>query len=243
MKDIYIIIPTYNEEENILQLINKIRIKIPISTICIVDDSKESKIKKIIKKKKIKKIFYFHRKNLKGRGSAVIYGFKKLYKKHKQQIFIEMDADFSHKPSELRKNIIFFKKNKCDLLISSRYLKDSIIINWPILRRIFSKISNLFAEFILGLGVTDYTNGFRIYSSAAVNLIIKKCGNIGDGFIVLSEILVTIHVNKLKILETNSIFVNRVRGKSSANLKLVVQSLIGLFKLFFSKRKYIWINS
>jgi len=150
-----------------------------------------------------------------------------------------MDADFSHSPSELSRNINFFKRNKCDLLISSRYLPTSKIINWPISRKILSKLSNFLANFILRINVTDYTNGFRIYSNKAVNIILKKCGNIGDGFIILSEILLVIYINKLKIDQIDSIFVNRLRGKSSVNFTLIFQSFLGLLKLFFTKKRYL----
>ena len=239
MKEINIIIPTYNEDKNILSLINNVQKNVPNSKICIVDDSRIDKIGPILKKAKLKKILYFHRKNSKGRGSAVMFGFRKLFKKDQDQIFVEMDADFSHRPSELKRNIIFFKNNKYDLLISSRYLKKSKIINWPLSRRIFSKISNMLAQIVLRIDVSDYTNGFRIYSNKAIKLILSKCGQIGDGFIILSEILLVIDINGLKISEVNSKFVNRLRGESSVNLKLIYQSFFGLFKLFFIKKSYL----
>ena len=238
MREINIIIPTYNEELNIVYLIHKIKKFVPEAKICIVDDSKINNVKKILVKNKLNKIIYYHRKNKKGRGSAVIYGFKKLLDKKKNQIFIEMDADFSHRPSELRKNINIFKKNNSDLLIASRYLKESKIINWSVSRQILSKLSNILAKLILKVNVSDYTNGFRIYSSRATNLIIKKCGKIGDGFIILSEILLVIDKNKLQINETKTIFINRVRGESSVNLNLILASFFGLLKLLLIKRKY-----
>ena len=146
-----------------------------------------------------------------------------------------MDADFSHNPNEIKKKINFFIKNDLDLLISSRYLKKSKIINWSIQRLVFSKLSNLLASFLLNVGVTDYTNGFRLYSRKSVELIVKKCGKIGDGFIVLSEILLIIKLKNYKINELPTIFVNRKRGHSSVNFKLIIQSLIGILKLYFIK--------
>jgi len=124
-----------------------------------------------------------------------------------------------------------------DLLISSRYLEKSKIINWSIQRLIFSKLSNILASLLLNVGVTDYTNGFRIYSRRSVELIVRKCGKIGDGFIVLSEILLTIKLKKYKISELPTIFVNRKRGESSVNLKLIFQSLFGIIKLYLIKIK------
>ena len=232
MNNISIIIPTYKEKDNIFKLTQMILSILPKATIYIVDDTKNLSLKRYFKNKRIK---YFLRKNKKGRGSAVLYGLNKSLQKKTHKIFIEMDADFSHNPNELRKKINYFTKKKLDLLISSRYLKKSKIINWPISRLLFSKLSNLLARILLRVGVTDYTNGYRVYSRKSAELIVKKCGKIGDGFIVLSEILLTIKLKKYKIDEMPSIFINRKRGESSINLKLIIQSLFGIIKLYFIK--------
>ena len=234
MRNISIIIPTYKEKENIFKLTKKILSLYPKAIIFVVDDTENLNLKNRFKSNKIK---YFFRKNKKGRGSAVLYGLKKSLRYKSNSIFIEMDADFSHNPKELKRKIDFFIKNDLDLLISSRYLENSKIINWPIQRLVFSKLSNKLAQILLNVGVTDYTNGFRIYSRRSVELIVKKCGKIGDGFIVLSEILLIIKLNKFKIKELPTIFVNRKRGESSVNFKLIIQSLIGIVKLYFIKIK------
>ena len=238
MKEISIIIPTFNEKENIHRLIENIKKVVPKAHIVIVDDSLDNEIGKIVKKNKYLRVNYYHRKNTRGRGSAVLFGLRKNFSKGKKCIYIEMDADFSHRPIELKKNIELFKKKNYDLLISSRYLKNSKIINWPISRKIFSKLSNILAQLVLRVNVSDYTNGFRIYSSKAVYIILNKCGKIGDGFIILSEFLLALNINKLRIGETNTIFVNRIRGASSVNFKLIVNSFIGLIKLFIIKKRY-----
>ena len=232
MRNISIIIPTYKEKENIFKLTKKILSLYPKVTIFIIDDTENLNLKNRFKSKRIK---YFLRKNKKGRGSAVLYGLKKSLKNSTSKIFIEMDADFSHDPKELKSKILFFKKRNLDLLISSRYLKKSKIMNWSFQRLLFSKLSNLLARALLNVGVTDYTNGYRVYSRRSAKLITKKCGKIGDGFIVLSEILLMIKLNNFKIHEVPTIFVNRKRGQSSVNFKLIIQSLIGLIKLYFIK--------
>ena len=119
----------------------------------------------------------------------------------------------------------------------SRYLKGSKIINWPLRRRIFSFLSNKLAYFLLRVKVSDYTMGYRIYSKKAVKHIIKNCGKIGDGFIVLSEILFSLNQAKFKIKDTKTIFINREKGSSTVNVRLILNSLIGLFKLYFIKLK------
>ena len=236
MNNIAIIIPTYNELENIENLTREILEKIPESTIFIIDDSKSQEIGDLIKTKNIK-ANYFHRENESGRGSAIIYGLTKAMNEDKYNIFIEMDADFSHDPKELRRNINFFIKEKLDLLIASRYLPESKIINWGLSRRILSKLSNVLARNLLRIQLKDFTNGFRIYSPRATLKIISSCGNIGDGFIILSEIIVIIKNNFFKIGEIETTFINRERGKSSVNLRLIIASLYGIIKLAIIKKR------
>ncbi len=147
-----------------------------------------------------------------------------------------MDADLSHSPSELKRNISYFYKNSLDLLIGSRYLLESKIINWPLSRRILSKLSNMLAKILLGVPVNDYTNGYRFYSRSAAKTIILKCNKTGGGFIILSEIILILWKKNYKISEIKSIFRNRVRGESSVNIKLVIESFFGLIKLYLLKK-------
>ncbi len=236
MKKIAIIIPTYNETENIIELIRKIRNYVRNVIIYIVDDSPTPEIEKLINPN-LKNVKYFYRKNKKGRGSAVLFGIKKALKDKQINLVIEMDADFSHNPNELKKNISFFKKKNLDMLIASRYLNSSKILNWSLSRKTFSFFSNKVARFFLNINIKDFTNGFRFYSIRSAKKIINKCGNIGDGFIILSEIIVIIYNSNFKIEEVPTIFLNRTRGKSSVTIKLIIESLIGLIKLTFIKKK------
>ena len=162
-KNIGIVIPTFNEENNIVKLIKTIKSKFKDSLIVIVDDSLHKKIWHLIKKNKLKVSYIYRGKKL-GRGSAVRVGLKELLKNKKIKFFVEMDADFSHNPDELSKNINYFYKNSLDLLIGSRYLKKSKIINWSLSRRIFSFLANYLARNLLKIPISDFTNGYRIYS-------------------------------------------------------------------------------
>ena len=235
MNKIAIVIPAYNEDKNIIKLIHEIR-KITKAIIIILDDSQNLKTKKIISSFKIKNLYYFHRNKKLGRGSAVIFGFKKILKKNNNlSCFVEMDADMSHNPNELLRNVSFFYTNSLDLLIASRYLPKSKIINWPLSRKILSKLSNMLARILLGVPVNDYTNGYRFYSKRAVKTLVSKCNKLSGGFIILSEIILVLYNKNYKILEIQSIFKNRVRGESSVNLRLVLESLNGLIKLYLLK--------
>ena len=229
------VLPCYNEYDNIFILIKQIKNTFNNHLIIIVDDSTTDKIK--YKINKYKNIKYFKRKSKSGRGSAVIYGMRKISKEKNINHIVEMDTDLSSHPKELPRNIKIFNKQNLDLLIMSRYLKGSKIINWPFRRRIFSYLSNKLAYFLLQVKVSDYTMGYRIYSKRAVKHIINNCGKIGDGFIVLSEILFRLDHAKFKIKDTKTTFVDREKGSSTVNLKIIFYSLIGLFKLYFIKLK------
>tara|TARA_Y100000768_G_C23945401_1_gene667321 strand:+ start:368 stop:1090 length:723 start_codon:yes stop_codon:yes gene_type:complete len=238
MKKIGIVIPAFNEDENIIYLIKKIKKKLNC-LILIVDDSSNQNTKKLLNNHNFKNVKYFNRGKKLGRGSAIIFGFKKLLKIKKDiNCLIEMDADMSHNPDELKRNISYFYKNSYDLLIGSRYLPDSKIINWPLSRRILSKLSNNLAKFLLEAPINDYTNGYRFYSKNAAKIIIKKCKNTDGGFIILSEIILILWKNNFKIAEVKSIFKNRIRGESSVNLKLILESLLGLIKLYIIKKSF-----
>lgn len=236
-----IIIPTYKESENISELLDKIKKNLNKERIdfkiLIVDDSPTQEINKFIKKDN-DNVRYIYRGKKLGRGSAVLEGFKIALNSEFTDIIIEMDADLSHDPEELNSKIKFFLEKKCDLLISSRYTNKSKIIGWPLRRKILSYISNKLARIVLKIPVSDYTNGYRFYSKKSTKLVIENCGNIGDGFIVLSEILLQIYLNNLKICEIETIFKNRTKGSSSVNLSLILKSITGLVKLFFIKNKF-----
>jgi dolichol-phosphate mannosyltransferase len=234
---IAIIIPAYKESDNIENLIFTILNFLKDPMIIIVDDSPNNEIQEKIKR--FNNIRYIYRGKKLGRGSAVIEGMKTLIKEEGINKIIEMDADLSHSPSEIENNLKIFEKDNLDLLISSRYLKDSRIVNWGLQRRVFSSLANKLAKFVLKIPITDYTNGFRIYSKNSIKHIVENCGNIGGGFIILSEILVELYFNNFKIKEIHSIFKNRIRGESSVNLGLIMESFFGLFKVYKKKRKII----
>tara|TARA_B100000212_G_C27334679_1_gene516305 strand:+ start:154 stop:864 length:711 start_codon:yes stop_codon:yes gene_type:complete len=228
-----IIIPTYNEKKNIKILLNKIFNILQNIRVLIIDDTPNQEIKSEIVE--FKNVTYIHRVGKKGRGSAVLTGMNHALQNYDFTYLIEMDADLSHNPNELPDNLAFCLKNKLDLLVSSRYLKKSKIINWPLKRKILSYLANFLAKNILKVPIQDYTNGFRIYSKKSSEHVVKNCGKVGDGFIILSEILVHLYYSGFNIQERPTVFVDRVRGNSNVNLIEIIRSLLGLFKIYFLK--------
>jgi len=231
------VLPAYNEHENIFELLKQIDLVFNNKVILIIDDSNNNKIKdKIYLKKDLQ---YFKRTSKLGRGSAVLSGLKTLLKNEEINFFVEMCTDLADDPKELPDNIKYFLENKLDLLVMSRYLKGSKIINWTIKRKLFSFLANKFAKSLLKVPVSDYTNGYRIYSKKAAAQVVKNCGKISYDFIALSETLVELYIDNLRIGEIKTTFTNREKGESTMNLKLILDSFFGLLKLYINRRKEI----
>ncbi len=219
-----IIIPTFNENQNIDSLIVKIMQLRPQPFIIVVDDNSPDGTAQIVEKnlKRFPKLFLIKRNQKAGRGSAVLAGLKLAMQNMNVTHLIEMDADFSHDPRELPH--ILRTCVKADFVVASRYVDKSQIINWPLPRRIFSKLANIFARSILLVPVHDYTNGYRCYSRSALELIdLNRLEEIG--YALLMEMLYRAKQEKLNIVEVPTVFVNRRRGKSNTTFKEILNAL------------------
>jgi dolichol-phosphate mannosyltransferase len=232
-----VVIPAYNEEKNIADLVARLRTVLEREPqpyrICVVDDSPNTATESAVFGLSI---LYVHRSVRGGRGSAVIEGMKALLREG-CDVVVEMDADFSHNPDEVPSLLRKQESEKHDLLIASRYLPQSRIEKWPTSRRILCRSANLLAKTLLRVPVSDYTNGFRVYSRRAVEMIVRDCGRIGKGFIPLSEILVQTYYRGFSVGETSTVFVNRVRGESSLNHNEIINAFFGLWKIYMLKQR------
>lgn len=231
-----VIIPSFKESDNIAKLSSSIVDSIPNSNILVVDDTPDTSCVDAIKSLNNKNIKIVHRAAKKGRGSAVILGIKKSLK-NKSHFYLEMDADYSHPFEQIPELIEKMKNDQADMVIASRYLPSSQIINWPQKRKWFSSFSNKLAFLLLRVPVSDYTNGFRLYSPQAATEIVRTCDRGSKGFIALSEILVNLHYRGFKIVEVPTVFTNRLRGESSLTIKEITNAASGLFRIFFKISK------
>lgn len=230
---VLIIIPAYNEDENIIKLIKIIQNEYANIDIILIDDSNNFITKQNIENYKFSNLKYIKRDMKMGRGSAIRYGFE-YANKHSFDYTIEMDSDCSHDPKEIKFLLQKITNKNYDLVIGSRYLKESKIIGWPIKRKVFSKLANLLAQFLFGFDISDYTNGFRIYNSRSISELLKyEIKN--NGFIYLTETLIILKKKKYRIGESPTIFINRKFGSSSVKLKEIINSLLGVFKIKFRK--------
>ena len=225
-----IIIPTYNEKENLTILIPRLKNLYPQAFIFIVDDNSQADTSGLINNlsKKFTNIILISRQGKLGRGSAVIDGLKKALKEARCDYYLEMDADFSHDPDEIGR--LLQKKDLGTLVIGSRYIKGSKIINWPIYRKFLSKLANIYIRTILKIPLHDFTNGLRLYPKKAAETIVKA--NPQDiGYTTLSETAYILYLHHFKFIEVPTTFLNRRRGKSKISLKEYLQSLVSIIKI------------
>ncbi len=242
-QEIGFVIPSYNESLNIVSLITKIKETFPYSLIVIVDDSNEKEnklLKSNISKSKFKNnkdILLISRFSKEGRGSAVHRGYEELLKNKNIKYFFELDADLSHNPLEAKKLLKELISKKADVVIGSRYLDQSQITKWPMKRKVLSKIINKLINSWLGLKVSDYTNGFRLYNRSAVEYLLSIQLK-EKGFIALSEAVYRLRMKKYKIIEVPITFTDREQGKSSAGLLEYKNSIIGILRIKIIPVKY-----
>jgi dolichol-phosphate mannosyltransferase len=230
--EVAIIIPAYNEKENIQILIEQINKYVKNPAIYIVDDNSPDKTKYLVKKlaAKNKNIHLIVRNKKSGRGGAVLEGFKHALKNKSIQYIVEMDADLSHAPNEIQR--LLSKRNKNTLVIGSRYIPGSKIINWPARRVFLSHLANMYIRAILGVKINDFTNGFRCYTREAAEILLKKKIE-HKGFITLSETAYFLSKHGYFFEEVPITFRDRKRGKSNATIFEVIKSLFSVLQIRF----------
>jgi dolichol-phosphate mannosyltransferase len=232
-----IVIPTFREAANIAALVRALLTEVPDAKIVIVDDTEDLSTVAAAADVAGPSVRVVHRAKKDGRGSAVLTGMRVLLQETDARPIVEMDADFSHDPKELPRLIAALESSGAAMVIGSRYLPASRIRNWPVSRRVFSGAANFLARAVLGVPISDYTNGYRIYTREAARVVSETCGRIGRGFIPLSETLVNLYYRGYDVIEVPTIFVNRARGESSVTRREITDALMGLFRIHALKRR------
>jgi dolichol-phosphate mannosyltransferase len=234
--DISVVIPTYNERENIGRLIAEI-LKLPLKIgILVIDDNSPDGTGKVVDQmaREYDRVEIIHRIGKRGRGSACLAGFKRALEKEVDYI-VEMDADFSHDPKELPK--LVEKVGRHDVVIGSRYLKESKIVNWGFKRTLFSHLANFYIGRVLGIPINDYTNGYRCYKTKALAQLDFNLIN-ATGYIVLSETAYQLYKKGCSFGEVPIIFINRRRGKSNLTFREIWSAFIAVLGIRWRYRNY-----
>ncbi len=224
-----VVVPTYNEKDNIEKIVQEILAQNCNLHVLIVDDNSPDGTGQLADRLAgdDKRVHVLHRSRKLGLGSAYRDGFKRALEMGADYI-IEMDADFSHDPENLK---LFLEKIKeSDLVVGSRYLHGVSVVNWPIRRLILSYFANVYSRLVTGLRISDCTSGFKCFRREVIEAIdldtIKS-----DGYSFQIEMKYRCIEKGFKVAEVPIIFIDRHSGTSKMSRKIVREAIIMVWKL------------
>ena len=232
MKKNLVIIPTYNEKENIEKIILKVFSLSKKFDILIVDDGSPDGTASIVKNIQFKfpdSLYIEERTGKLGLGTAYIHGFKWALKNNYDYIF-EMDADFSHNPDDLIKLLDACSLSNGDVSIGSRYINGVNIVNWPMSRLLMSFFASKYVKIITGMPIQDSTAGFKCYKKEVLQKInLDKIQFVGYAFQI--EMKFTAWKYGFKIIEVPVIFTDRQEGDSKMSSGIFFEAFIGVIQM------------
>jgi dolichol-phosphate mannosyltransferase len=227
--DVLVIVPTFNEKENIGLLIPEIKGIVPQAHILVVDDGSPDGTSAYVKElgRVHDGVFVLDRPKKEGLGKAYISGFRWALERNYQYVF-EMDADFSHDPKYLPDFLKAIEES--DLVIGSRYVNGVNVINWPMSRLLLSYFANIVTRLIAGVPVRDCTAGFKCFRRRVLETIkLDKIDSSGYSFQI--EVNYMAWKNRFRIKEIPIVFTDRKRGVSKMSTKIIREALVLLWKL------------
>lgn len=232
-----VILPTYNERENLEELLAAIYCSVDDLHVLIVDDRSPDGtgelVQKLMETQYRGRLFLIQRQGKMGLGTAYIAGFKWALAREYQYIF-EMDADFSHNPRYLP---VFLKIiQDCDLVLGSRYVVGGGVENWELLRRIISRCGSLYSRIILGLPFQDITGGFKCFRrEVLLQLDLEDVKSNGYSFQI--EMTYRAFLKKFRVKESPIIFEERAAGNSKMSYAIFWEAVVMVWKLRAAKAR------
>lgn len=243
MSDALVIIPTYNEIENISMMLDAV-MELPEGYhVLVIDDGSPDGTAEAVRNKQQEypgRIFLEEREGKLGLGTAYIHGFKYALQRGYEYI-MEMDADFSHNPKDLEKLYKACKENNADMSIGSRYVTGVNVVNWPMGRVLMSFFASKYVRLITGMPLHDTTAGFVCYTRKVLEKInLDKIKFKGYAFQI--EMKFKAFKSNFKVVEVPIIFINRRLGESKMNSGIFGEAMLGVIKLKFNSLfKKDWI--
>ena len=229
MEKSLVIVPTFNELENLPKLIPIVLSQDNSIHILIVDDGSPDGTGNYVKEEMQKndRIHLLEREKKMGLGTAYLAGFKYALQNNYDFIF-EMDADFSHDPNELKNFLLAIKEN--DLVLGSRYINGVRVLNWPMARLLLSFFASVYTRIITGMPIKDATGGFKCFRRKVLEAIdLDKVKSNGYSFQI--EMTFKAYCKGFKIKEIPIVFIDRVKGKSKMSKKIVREAVTMVWKL------------
>lgn len=234
MSDSIVIIPTYNEKENIEAIIRTVFNLSKAFDILVIDDGSPDGTAAIVKKLQkefIDRLYMIERSGKLGLGTAYIAGFKWSLERTYEYIF-EMDADFSHNPNDLLRLYYACSSEGADVAVGSRYYSGVNVVNWPMGRVLMSYFASKYVRIVTGMKVKDSTAGFVCYRRIVLETI--DLDNIRfKGYAFQVEMKYTAYCLKFKIKEVSIVFVNRMLGTSKMNSGIFAEGVFGVLTMRF----------
>ncbi len=232
MSKALVVIPTYNEIENIERLVRNVFSLQREFDILIVDDNSPDGTAQVVKglmETFPNRLFLLERAGKQGLGTAYIAGFKWALERDFEYVF-QMDADFSHNPNDLIRLYNACEKQGYDLAIGSRYKTGVNVVNWPMSRVLLSWGASKYVRLITGMNIHDTTAGFVCYRRGVLETIdLDRIKFVGYAFQI--EMKFKIHLNKFKIIEIPIIFTDRTRGDSKMSSGIISEAIFGVISM------------
>lgn len=232
MSDALVIIPTYNELENIEAIIDAVFSQDKQFDVLVVDDNSPDGTPAKVKALQFKfknQLFLEQRSSKSGLGTAYIHGFKWALS-HEYDYIFEMDADFSHDPKDLVRLYNTCKNGGADLAIGSRYLKGINVVNWPLGRILLSYFASIYVRVITGMKIYDTTAGFVCFKRHVLEKIdFNNIQFVGYAFQI--EMKFKSYLKNFKIVEVPIVFTDRVKGQSKMSKGIISEAVVGVVKM------------
>ena len=233
-----VIIPTYNEAENIEAIIAAIfATTLDINILVVDDESPDGTGALVLDLISVyrQKLFLESRSKKSGLGAAYVHGFKWALR-HKYDYIFEMDADFSHNPSELKPMLALLKAN-FDMVIGSRYVNGINVVNWPLNRILLSYFASMYVQLITAMPLKDPTAGYIGYKRTVLESIaLDDVKFVGYAFQI--ELKYKAWIKKFKLVEHPIIFINRALGKSKMSSNIIWEALYGVLFLRLNRQRF-----
>ncbi|MBS9767890.1 MAG: polyprenol monophosphomannose synthase [Flavobacteriaceae bacterium] len=231
-----VVIPTYNEKENIEAIIRKVFSLGDFHILVVEDNSPDgtAEIVKNLQQECAENLHILERKGKLGLGTAYLAGFRWALQNGYDFVF-EMDADFSHNPEDLLR-LLNACENGADMSIGSRYVSGVNVVNWPMSRVLMSYFASKYVKFVTGMPINDATAGFKCYTRKVLeNIDFDKIKMVGYGFQI--EMKFTVWKLGFKIVEVPIIFTDRTQGTSKMNSGIFGEAFWGVLRMRFRKFK------
>jgi dolichol-phosphate mannosyltransferase len=220
-----VVLPTYNERENIVQLLTTLRAAVPDAHVLVVDDNSPDGTAELAETAAadVGQVKLVRRPGKQGLGSAYREGFTVALDEGYDRI-VSMDADCSHDPRAIPELLAVLDAG-ADAVIGSRYVPGGSTVDWPVHRRLLSRWGNRYTSFVLRLQIRDCTSGFRAYRADALRAI-SPSTTTAEGYAFLTELVRRLVRGGFKVMEAPIVFADRERGTSKMSSRIIVESML-----------------